>query len=114
MTITDFQKKIARFISDRDWSQFHNPKDLALSLTLEATEVLEHFQWKDEKEVAVYLRKNKAAVGEELADVLYWVLLLSSNLDIDLEKAFAEKMAQNEKKYPIAKAKGKATKYTKL
>lgn len=112
MTLKDFQQQINLFVTRRDWKQFHNPKDLALSLTLEATEVLEHFQWKNEQEIADYLKKNKKAVGEELADVFYWTLLLSYYLDIDLEKIFAEKMRQNEKKYPVKKVKGKSHKYT--
>lgn len=114
MTIKDIQETIVSFRDKRDWKQFHNPKDLAISLTLEATEVLEHFQWKNDEELKTYATKQKNAVGEELADVLYWVLLLSHDLNVDLEKAFVKKMKQNEKKYPISKAKGKATKYTKL
>lgn len=110
----DLIKKIIDFRNARNWKQFHNPKDLALSLVLEATEVLEHFQWKNEDEVAIHVANNKSEVGEELADVLYWVLLMSHDLDIDILKALNQKMVVNEKKYPVEKARGNAKKYTKL
>lgn len=108
------QKKILAFRDARDWKQFHNPKDLSISLVLEATEVMEHFQWKSKEEMVEHIKKNKEAIGEELADTLYWILLLSSDLDVDIMKAFEKKMEQNEKKYPIAKAKGSHKKYTEL
>lgn len=114
MTVDDFIKKINAFRQKRDWEQFHNPKDMAISLSLEASEVLEHFQWKNEEEVKKYVKTNKEDIGEELSDVLYWVLLLSHDLDIDIEKAFQKKMKKNEKKYPASKAKGRHTKYTDL
>lgn len=116
MGIKDLQKKIVAFRDRRDWKQFHNPKDLALSLTLEAAEVLEHFQWKSEGEISSYLKKakNRKALGEELSDVLYWVLTLSDRVEIDLDKAFLRKMRKNEKKYPVRKAKGSSKKYTEL
>jgi NTP pyrophosphatase (non-canonical NTP hydrolase) len=106
--------KIIEYRDARDWKQFHNPKDLAISLALEASEVLEHFQWKSPKEIEEHIKTNKGDIGEELADVLYWVLLTSHDLGIDVVEAFDKKMEQNEKKYPIEKAKGKHTKYTKL
>lgn len=107
-------RKIVAFRDKRDWRQFHNPKDCALSLVLEAAEVMEHFQWKNQEEMLEHIKKNKKEIGKELADVLYWVLLLSHDLDIDLPKAFKNKMAENNKKYPVAKAKGKHAKYDKL
>jgi len=111
-------KALTKIINDfniaRDWKQFHNPKDVAISLSLEASEVLEHFQWKSSEEIKKYVKENKKAIADELADVFYWVLLMSSDLDIDIEKALKLKMKENEKKYPIKKAKGKHTKYDKL
>ena len=107
-------KSVVDFRDARDWKQFHNPKDCAISLALEAAEVLEHFQWKTQKEVEEYLKTNKKDVGDELADVLYWILLMASDLNIDIGRAFNQKLIENGKKYPIAKAKGKHTKYTKL
>jgi NTP pyrophosphatase (non-canonical NTP hydrolase) len=108
-------KRIIAFREARDWKQFHKPKDLAISLALEAAEVLEHFQWKSkEGEMEKYIKKYKKHIGEELSDVLYWILLLSNDLEIDLEKAFEKKMKKNERKYPIKKARGKDIKYNKL
>jgi len=105
-------ERIAKFRDERDWKRFHNPKDMTLSLVLEATEVMEHFQWKTNEESSLYLERNKNSVAEELSDVLYWVLLLSHDLNIDIVKAFEEKMQKNEKKYPIHQAKGSSKKYT--
>jgi dCTP diphosphatase len=113
-SLEDLTAKITAFRDARDWKQFHNPKDLALSLVLESAEVLEHFQWKNEEEVKKYLKVNKNAVGEELADVLYWVLLMAHDLEIDIGVAVDKKMEKNEEKYPVEKAKGKHTKYNKL
>jgi NTP pyrophosphatase (non-canonical NTP hydrolase) len=112
--IKELTDKIIDFNQARDWKQFHNPKDLALSLVLEAAEVMEHFQWKNSEEMTEYLKNHKNDVGEELADVLYWVLLMSHDLDIDIKKAFIDKMIKNEAKYPIDKAKGRHDKYNKL
>ena len=106
--------KIVKFRDSRDWKQFHNPKDMAISLSLEAAEVLEHFQWKNKEEIEVYVKTDKEHIGKELADVLYWVLLMSNDLNIDIEKSFNKKMIENAKKYPISKAKGKHIKYNQL
>ena len=107
-------EKIKKFRDERDWKQFHNPKDVAISLVLEATEVMEHFQWKSQPEIEKYIKKHKNEIGEELADVLYWVLLLSHDLGINITDALDKKIKKNEKRYPIEKAKGKHTKYDKL
>ena len=108
------QKKVIAFRNARNWKQFHNPKDVALSLVLEAGEVLEHFQWKSPKEVSAHIKKHKAEIADELADVLYWVALMAFDLKIDLSKAVDTKLKKTGLKYPIRKAKGNATKYTKL
>jgi dCTP diphosphatase len=107
-------KQIVAFRDERDWKQFHNPKDMAISLILEAAELLEHFQWKDDAEFQKSLKTNKRKIAEELADVLYWILLIGHDLRIDPVKALRQKMVQNELKYPVHKAKGKTTKYTRL
>jgi NTP pyrophosphatase (non-canonical NTP hydrolase) len=114
LSLEEIQTIIRTFCDDRDWDQFHNPKDLSISLALEAAEVMEHFQWKNEAEMAKHAVERKEAVGEELADVFYWVLLLANKLDIDLVDAFQKKMVKNEAKYPVAKAKGSHKKYTEL
>ena len=115
--MTDFKKftkRIVDFRDKRDWKQFHNPKDLSLSLVLEATEVMEHFQWKSVKEIDEHLKNHKSDVAEELADVLYWVLLISHDLKINMAAALSKKLAKNDKKYPVKKSKGSHKKYTEL
>lgn len=112
--LDELQKKVIAFRDARNWKQFHNPKDMTISLLLEAAELLEHFQWKSPEEMQEHVTRNKADVSEELADVFYWVLLVANDLDIDLAKAFDKKMLQNEKKYPVEKAKGSHKKYTEL
>lgn len=113
-TIKELTKRILEFREARNWKQFHNPKDLAISLSLEAGEVLEHFQWKNSEEMEKYIKTNKEEIGEELADVLYWVLLMSHDLGIDILGALEQKQKKNEEKYPVEKAKGRHTKYNKL
>ena len=105
---------IIKFRDARNWKQFHNPKDVSLSLVLESSEVMEHFQWKNKEEMEKYVIDAKEEIGDEIADVLYWVLLLSHDLKIDPLKALDKKISKNEAKYPVEKAKGKHTKYNKL
>ncbi len=112
--IEHLTKKILGFRDERDWKQFHNPKDLAISLCLEAAEVLEHFQWKNDKEMKEYVQAGKDEIGEELADVLNCLILLSHELDIDLFESLDNKLVKNAKKYPASKSKGNHKKYTKL
>lgn len=110
-TITE---KIIKFRAERDWKQFHNHKDVALSLVLEAAEVLEHFQWKSPQEVNKHAKECKGELADELADVAIYLFELADNLKIDLPLAIDQKMQKNTKKYPIEKAKGRHTKYNKL
>jgi len=112
--VEELTERIITFRDARDWKQFHNPKDLAISLSLEASEVLEHFQWKNKEEMEKYIISDKEHIADELADVLYWVLLMSHDLNIDVLEALDRKQTKNEEKYPVEKAKGKHTKYTKL
>jgi NTP pyrophosphatase (non-canonical NTP hydrolase) len=117
VSMSDIQRiteKLKKFRDDRDWMQFHNHKDMALSLALEAAEVLEHFQWKSPEEVEAYGKTHKGQIGEELADVAAYLFELADNLGIDLAKAMEKKIKKNAIKYPINKAKGKHTKYSKL
>jgi len=107
------QQAIRQFCDDRNWDQFHNLKDLLISLNLEAAEALEHVQWKNDQEL-VELTKNNAELGEELADVLYWVILIANKANVDLAKAFEKKMEKNASKYPVARAYGSHKKYTEL
>ena len=112
--IKQLTEKIRKFRDKRDWKQFHNPKDVAISLVLEASEVLEHFQWKNKEEIEEYIKSNKKEIGEELADVLYWVLLMCDDLKINIKEVLEKKIKKNKKKYPVEKARGKHTKYNKL
>jgi len=107
-------EQIIKIRNDRNWKQFHNPKDLALSLVLEAGEVMEHFQWKDKQEVEKYIIDNKDEIGEEIADVLYWVLLMSHDLNINILEALQKKLKKIENKYPIEKSKDNHKKYTEF
>lgn len=104
-------EKIKKFRDERDWRQFHNHKDMALSLVLEAAEVLEHFQWKSPAEVEEHARTHRDEIAEELADVAAYLFELADNLGIDLAKALEEKLEKNAQKYPVDKAKGQHTKY---
>lgn len=105
---------IIKFRNERDWKQFHTPKNMAMALSLEASEVLEHFLWKNNKDQQLHVKKHKSDVADELSDVLFWVLLMAHDLNIDLEKSFEKKLRKNAVHYPIEKVKGKATKYTQL
>lgn len=112
--IETLQEKILAFRDARDWQQFHNPKDLTISLVLEATELLEHFQWKNDEAVKRHIQDHSDEIADEVIDTLYWLLLIAHELDIDIDKAFARKMKKNEAKYPVEKAKGSPKKFTKL
>lgn len=103
--------KILAFRDARDWAQFHTPRNLAISLSLEAAEVLEIFQWKLDDELS---DDERTRLKEEVADVLVYLLLLTNSAQIDLAEAFEAKMKSNEAKYPVHKSKGRATKYTRL
>ena len=112
--ISEITKRVVALRDARDWKQFHNPKDSALSLVLEASEVMEHFQWKNLKEMEEHIKNNKGEIADELADTLYWLVLMSNDFGIDLLDALNKKLKKIEVKYPVEKAKGRHTKYTKL
>jgi NTP pyrophosphatase (non-canonical NTP hydrolase) len=99
---------LLKFRNERDWEQFHNPKDLALAINVEAGELLELFLWKNSEEV------NKEKVKEELADVFAYAFILAEKYSFDVKEIILEKMKRNGEKYPIDKAKGIATKYNEL
>lgn len=104
-------EKILQFRNERDWQKFHNPKDLALSLSLEASELLETFQWKTSDEA---VEKNFDNMKDELADILTYTLLFAHETGIDLEKAVEQKLQKNIEKYPVDKAYGSNAKYTEF
>ncbi len=107
---------LRKFRDDRDWKQFHNPKDLAAAIAIEAGELQEHFLWKTREEVAADLAApaRRKAVVDELADVLICSLLLADCLGIDVDEAVRAKTAANSRKYPVSRARGTARKYTEL
>jgi len=107
-TWKDLQAKLIEFRNERDWAQFHNPKDLALALSIEAAELNEVFLWKNPEEA------NIEKVKEELADVFAYALLLAEKYDLDVNEIVLNKIKKNGEKYPVDKAKGTATKYTDL
>ena len=100
--------EIEEFSRERDWDQFHNPKDLAIALSIEASELLEAFLWKNSEDVKL------EKVKEELADVLNYALMIAGKYDLDVPQIIREKIAKNAEKYPAEKAKGVATKYNEL
>ena len=103
--------KILKFRDDRDWKQFHNPKDLAISISLEAAELLEVFQWSG-ADVPNEGKQDK--IKEELADVVNYCVLMADACELDLDEIVQEKIKINERKYPVEKAKGRRDKYDKL
>lgn len=104
--LEELNQRIKRFNDDRDWNQFHTPSNLAKSISIEANELLECYQWSEDADIA--------SVKEELADVMNYCLQLAQVLNVDIIDIIQAKMDKNEKKYPVNKAKGVATKYDKL
>jgi len=108
-TLADLRDIVRRFVDERDWQQFHSPKNLSMSLAIEAAELMEHFQWID---IADSRRigddpAKLSAVRDEIADVLCYVIALANELDIDLSTAIRDKMAKNVAKYPAALSRGR-------
>ena len=112
--LQDLKAALAQFSQARDWAQFHSPKNLASALSVEAAELLEHFQWLTEAQSRDLSDEKKAAVAAEMADVFLYLLNLSEKLDIDLMAASWDKLKANGEKYPVDKAKGSMKKYTEL
>ncbi len=114
--LIDLKEKVKNFCEDRDWDQYHNPKDLAIGLSTEANELLDLFRFKTELQLRDMLHdsKKRERISEELADVLFFLLRFSQMYDFDLEKALDDKIEKNNMKYPIDKSKGKNDKYTEI
>jgi NTP pyrophosphatase (non-canonical NTP hydrolase) len=113
-TLKQLTELAIRFRDERDWRQFHNFKDMALSMSLEVAELVELMQWKNGAELEAHLAANRERVGDELSDVLFWVLAIANDLKIELGDAFRRKLEANAAKYPVEKAKGRSNKYTEL
>lgn len=107
-------EKIRAFRDARDWMQFHSPKNLACSIVLEAAELLEHFQWRTDEESLRHIETRRDDIEQEMADIAIYLIEMADNLGIDLIAAIHRKMDINERKYPVAKAKGSSAKYTEL
>lgn len=116
MTIDKLKSIVQTFCEVRDWDQYHGPKDLAIGVSTEAAELLEHFRFQSDEQALALLNDPsvKEEIEDELADVLFFLLRFSQRFDIDLTKALLRKIEKSERKYPVEKAKGKNTKYTKL
>ena len=116
VTLADLVAAVCRFRDERDWSQFHTPKNLAAATAIEAAELQERFLWKTDAEVDRDLADaaKRAGVADEIADVVMFTMLLADRLGIDLAEAIAAKLAANEQKYPVNLARGNARKYTEL
>ena len=110
------EERVRAFRDERDWRRFHRPKDLAASVAIEAAELLEHFQWRTDEESAAELAspEKREAVGREMADVLILLLSAADVMGIDLHAATLAKIEENARKYPVAKARGRADKYDRL
>lgn len=115
MDLTQFQNELRDFADAREWEQFHSPKNLAIALAVEASELLERFQWlTDEESRALSERPDDyAAVVEEVADVMIYLLRLTDQLSVNIEQAVADKMRKNDEKYPVDLARGNAVKYNR-
>jgi dCTP diphosphatase len=107
-------KKLREFAKERDWDQFHSPKNLSMALSVEVAEVVEHFQWLTEEQSKNLPSDKLEEVKTELADTLIYLIRLADKLDIDLLTVAQSKIEVNERKYPVDKAKGNARKYTEL
>ena len=108
----DLRDTIRAFIKERDWEQFHSPKNLAMALSVEVAEIVEHFQWLTEEQSQVLPPEKLAEVREEIGDVMIYLTELADKLGIDPVEAAEAKVAINEQKYPAELVKGKASKYT--
>jgi dCTP diphosphatase len=112
IALTRLRDRLRDFASARDWNQFHSPKNLAIALSVEAAELLEHFQWVSDKDSLTIPPDSK--IDEEIADVFLYLIRLADMLDIDLVQAADRKIEANSRKYPVEKSRGNAKKYTEL
>jgi dCTP diphosphatase len=113
-SLHELREALRLFATERDWDQFHSPRNLATALAVEAAELLEPFQWLNESESRDPPPATRAAVEEEMADVLLYLVRLADRLDVDLAQAARTKMARNAEKYPVEKSRGSSRKYDEL
>jgi dCTP diphosphatase len=110
--LADLAARIRAFRDERDWMQFHNPKNLAASIVIEAAELLEYFQWKTPEESEAIAREQKQAIADEIADIAIYLIELADNLGIDLVGAMEHKLGRNAEKYPAKQVRGSSKKYS--
>ena len=113
-SLNEIRQSLRQFATERDWAQFHSPKNLAIALSVEAAELLERFQWLKEGTAAELGPERLAAVSEEMADVLLYLVMLADKLDVDLLAAARDKLEKNALKYPVETVRGSSKKYTEL
>jgi NTP pyrophosphatase (non-canonical NTP hydrolase) len=113
-SITELTAEIRAFRDARDWMQFHNPKELAVAITAEAGELLQHFVWQDARQSERRVVERRAEIESEIADVAILLFELADNLDLSLAEAMRAKLARNELRYPVEKARGSNKKYNEL
>lgn len=111
-TLQQLKDRMDRFVKERDWEQFHSPKNLSMSIAIEAAELMEHFQWLTVEQSKQLEAAEKSEIGEELADIVIYSLSLSNVLGLDLSQTIVDKMEKNIRKYPRDRVRGKSHKYT--
>jgi dCTP diphosphatase len=116
MRLAELKERVLAFARERDWEQFHSPKNLSMALAAEAGELMENFLWVTTEESAQTARdpKRREAIEHEIADIVIYALQFANQTGIDLASAIATKMAVNARKYPVEKARGRSAKYTEL
>jgi NTP pyrophosphatase (non-canonical NTP hydrolase) len=114
--LQELKDAVRLFCEAREWDRYHDAKELAIGISTEAAELLEHFRFKSREEIEAFFRdaKKREEIEEEMADVLYFLLRMAQRYDVDLTKALGRKLEKNEQRYPVEKAKGRNTKYTEL
>ena len=106
-TVNDLREMVQRFVSERDWHQFHAPKNISMALAIEAAELMEHFQWMETEPSRTLDEATLAAVGEELADVICYAMAMANELGLDISETMRNKMRKNEQKYPADQYRGR-------
>ena len=114
LTHADLIERLVNFVRARNWEQFHSPKNLAMSISIEAAELLERFQWATDTQVRDLQPVELEKIGDEVADIYLYLLLFCRRLDLDLHALALRKLDKNDKNYPVEKSFGKSTKYTEL
>lgn len=113
-SISSLTSRIQTFVDAREWRQYHNPKDLAVAISAEAGELMQHFVWQQEEQIEERVRKNRDEIASEIADVAILLFEFADNLGFKLGDVMADKIARNEERYPVAKSRGNNLKYSEL